>query len=267
MTDIIVKDIKNGSEYYYGWSAEVSAEDVSYDNTTSGMTADNVQDAMDEVFQSVSNGKTLIAAAITDKGVSTAASDSFQTMATNIGLIQTWGNADHIINNNTWYWVVLKTKELANNSSFNNIQLNFNDWNLYLFWWQRSSSSNYELNFAVVFIKEDFTVQTLDCSFLSYSWFPNQQIYAFTKNWEDNTMYVWWSWRYSSGMWWYSTWRMSMLKYNTTTKERTTDSQVFWDWTYTVYSTLPDPIIDISYNVQQYTWTNYFVKQFVVFNS
>lgn len=49
MTDIIVKDIKNGSEYYYGWSAEVSAEDVSYDNSSSGATADNVQDAIDEV--------------------------------------------------------------------------------------------------------------------------------------------------------------------------------------------------------------------------
>ena len=91
MTDIIVKDIKNGSEYYYGWSAEVSAEDVSYDNTTSGMTADNVQDALDEVFQSVSNGKELIADAITDKGVSTSATDSFQTMATNIENLTVWG--------------------------------------------------------------------------------------------------------------------------------------------------------------------------------
>ena len=60
-----------------------------YDNTTSGATATNIQDAIDEVFQSVSNGKTLIAAAITDKGVSTAASDSFQTMAENIERIDT----------------------------------------------------------------------------------------------------------------------------------------------------------------------------------
>jgi tRNA U38,U39,U40 pseudouridine synthase TruA len=60
-----------------------------YDNTTSGATATNVQDAIDEVFQSVSNGKTLIAAAITDKGVPTAASDSFSTMATNIRSIDT----------------------------------------------------------------------------------------------------------------------------------------------------------------------------------
>jgi len=87
MTDIIVKDIKNGSEYYYGGSAEVSAEDVSYDNSSSGAVANNLQDAMDEVFQSVSNGKTLIAAAITDAWVQTAASDSFSTMAENIWII------------------------------------------------------------------------------------------------------------------------------------------------------------------------------------
>ena len=62
-----------------------------YDNTTSGATATNVQDAIDEVFQSVSNGKTLIAAAITDKGVTTAASDSFSTMASNIESLHVWG--------------------------------------------------------------------------------------------------------------------------------------------------------------------------------
>ena len=49
MTDIIVKDIKNGSEYYYGWSADVAAEDVSYDNTTSGLSATTLQDAIDEI--------------------------------------------------------------------------------------------------------------------------------------------------------------------------------------------------------------------------
>jgi len=91
MTDIIVKDIKNGSEYYYGGSADVSAEDVSYDNSSSGAVANNLQDAMDEVFQSVSNGKGLIADAITDKGVQTSATDSFQTMANNIESLSVWG--------------------------------------------------------------------------------------------------------------------------------------------------------------------------------
>ena len=61
MTDIIVKDIKNGSEYYYGGSAtDVAAEDVSYDNTESGAVADNLQDAMDEVFQFPQRKKQLL---------------------------------------------------------------------------------------------------------------------------------------------------------------------------------------------------------------
>lgn len=51
MTDIIVKDIKNGSEYYYNNSENhyISA-DVPYDNTTSGLISTNVQDAIDEVY-------------------------------------------------------------------------------------------------------------------------------------------------------------------------------------------------------------------------
>lgn len=68
-----------------------------YDNTTSGLIATNVQDAIDEVFQSVSNGKELLADAITDKGVQTSATDSFQTMATNISNIETWWTSQKII--------------------------------------------------------------------------------------------------------------------------------------------------------------------------
>lgn len=76
-------------------SEEISAEGVAYDNTETGMTADNVQDAIDEVFQSVSSGKGLIADAITDKGVPTSATDTFATMATNIGQIS-GGDSNHI---------------------------------------------------------------------------------------------------------------------------------------------------------------------------
>ena len=42
-----------------------------------------------ELFQSVSNGKTLVASAITDKGVATDATDTFATMADNINQIST----------------------------------------------------------------------------------------------------------------------------------------------------------------------------------
>ena len=47
--------------------------------------------SISECFQSVSDGKTLIATAITDKGVQTAATDSFSTMATNISNISGGG--------------------------------------------------------------------------------------------------------------------------------------------------------------------------------
>ena len=49
--------------------------------------AKDLKGAINEVFQSASNGKTLIAQAITGKGVATSNTDTFQTMATNIGLI------------------------------------------------------------------------------------------------------------------------------------------------------------------------------------
>lgn len=48
-----------------------------------------VTDATNELKTSVSDGKTAIAAAVTDKGVNTAASDSFSTMAGNIRSIPT----------------------------------------------------------------------------------------------------------------------------------------------------------------------------------
>ena len=44
---------------------------------------------LNEVFQSVSDGKNKIAAAITDKGINTAADATFNTMANNISKIET----------------------------------------------------------------------------------------------------------------------------------------------------------------------------------
>lgn len=72
-------------------TVQASAEMTSYnnDNTSSVITADNVQGAIDQLFTSVSNGKSQIASAITDMGVSTSANDSFAQMAMNIGNIET----------------------------------------------------------------------------------------------------------------------------------------------------------------------------------
>ena len=78
----------NGNDYDVLYPA-TKASQTSYDNSTTGSTATTVQGVVDELFTSVSNGKTLIASAITDKGQSTSASDTFSTMATNISRIQT----------------------------------------------------------------------------------------------------------------------------------------------------------------------------------
>lgn len=51
----------------------------------------NLVDAVNEVFTSVSNGKELIADAISDKGIETSATDTFETMATNISNIRSGG--------------------------------------------------------------------------------------------------------------------------------------------------------------------------------
>lgn len=47
-------------------------------------TAKDIKGAINEVFLSVSNGKQLIATAITDKGITTSSDSTFQTMAANI---------------------------------------------------------------------------------------------------------------------------------------------------------------------------------------
>lgn len=56
-----------------------------------GMTSTDVQSAVSELFTSVSEGKALIASAITDKGVDTAADATFQAMRDNILTIKTGG--------------------------------------------------------------------------------------------------------------------------------------------------------------------------------
>jgi uncharacterized protein YjdB len=50
-------------------------------------TDKTIKGAITELFQNVSNGKQLVATAITDKGITTSSDDTFQTMATNIGKI------------------------------------------------------------------------------------------------------------------------------------------------------------------------------------
>ena len=72
-------------------SGNLDASMVSYSNasTSSMITGTNVQDAIDDLFTSASNGKSLIASAVTGKGVSTSENDSWETIAENIALIST----------------------------------------------------------------------------------------------------------------------------------------------------------------------------------
>ena len=88
-----VEDIANKLENVVTYTPEdgdgdfITAENIAFSNEN--FTATNVKGAITELFQSASNGKTLIANAITGKGVATNANDSFQTMATNISNIAT----------------------------------------------------------------------------------------------------------------------------------------------------------------------------------
>ena len=60
------------------------AKEIGLQDTNNNFTAVDVEGAMSELFTNVSDGKTLIAGAITDKGVPTQPSDAFNTMANNI---------------------------------------------------------------------------------------------------------------------------------------------------------------------------------------
>ena len=74
-----------------GWvtGSDLTASNVSFMPGSTGMSATDVQGAVTELFTSVSDGKSAIAAAITDKGVTTAADATFQQMAANVEAIQT----------------------------------------------------------------------------------------------------------------------------------------------------------------------------------
>lgn len=80
-----------------------SASGVSYNNTITQIAATNVQDAIDSVFTSVSNGKELVASAITDKGIPTLATDTFAIMAEHIAEIEGGGSGIDISLNANWY--------------------------------------------------------------------------------------------------------------------------------------------------------------------
>ena len=108
-------------------------------------TAKTLKGAINEVFQDVDNGKTLIASAITDKGIITSNNDTFQVMADNISKINSVItdaniNSYNILKDN-WKFKLLSnggtntsyTDEVSQNyddSTFENISVP-HDWAIY----------------------------------------------------------------------------------------------------------------------------------------
>ena len=67
-----------------GDPGSTEASGVSIQDTAGNFTSTNVEDALAELFQFVSSGKSILASAITDMGVATSNTDSFEVMANNI---------------------------------------------------------------------------------------------------------------------------------------------------------------------------------------
>lgn len=69
----------------------------SYVNDAVTQLSDNLQGQIDDLFQNVSNGKELIASAITDKGVDASKDETFQSLSKKINLIPSGPPGSNII--------------------------------------------------------------------------------------------------------------------------------------------------------------------------
>ncbi len=67
----------------------ISSQNVTYQDKT-------VNSALDELYNEATTGKELVAAAITNKGVATTSSDTYETMAFNIDKIKSSGDIDNL---------------------------------------------------------------------------------------------------------------------------------------------------------------------------
>ena len=85
MKNIIIGIIIGGIIFTLGGvvaATTISSKNVIYQNKT-------VNTALDELYDNAITGKELVAAAITNKGVTTTSNDTYETMATNINSIDT----------------------------------------------------------------------------------------------------------------------------------------------------------------------------------
>ena len=113
-------DAKYVNETYVDNAIEnISASNIPIQDTANNFTATNVEEALAELFQFVSNGKTLIASAITDMGIATSNTDSFEVMANNIRMIS-GGSGEittHTITNNLTNCTTNNNNESVSSSS------------------------------------------------------------------------------------------------------------------------------------------------------
>ena len=118
-------DAKYVNETYVDNAIEnISASNIPIQDIADNFTATNLEEALAELFQFVSNGKTLIASAITDMGIATSNTDSFEVMANNIRMIS-GGSGEittHTITNNLTNCTTNNNNEsVLSNSSYSAI--------------------------------------------------------------------------------------------------------------------------------------------------
>lgn len=108
VTDVQALDDKLSEELSTGLTAQKNytdskiqavVKDTNANFTDVNNAISTLNSNQNNLFQSVSNGKATVAAAITDKGVTTASDASFDTMAGNIRSIQTGGGGGEIDEN------------------------------------------------------------------------------------------------------------------------------------------------------------------------
>lgn len=100
-----------------GGSTEIQAQNVSYDNTTSGLTADDVQEAIDEIVASIPGaGYTLVTGTLTAGQTSVTLSDA-SILATSYIDVYTDGGVPYVSAVQNVGSVVLTFAEQASNLS------------------------------------------------------------------------------------------------------------------------------------------------------
>ena len=110
-----VEELKNELDNMEDSTTKLSEEVEGLKNELDNMEQ-QLQEEINEVFQCVSNAKKIIAEAITDKGVETSATDTFQTMTDNINKINANSKGFEYIGNTSGL-KVLNIHEFINDMS------------------------------------------------------------------------------------------------------------------------------------------------------